>query len=77
MAYTVTLIPGDGIGPDVTTAAVRVLEATGIQFNWEIRQAGIPALEQQGELLPNIFRLHRSKVFEHAWTAPPGLDKIC
>jgi len=52
MPYTVTLIPGDGIGPDVTTAAVRVLEATGIQFNWEIRQAGIPALEQQGELLP-------------------------
>ena len=52
MAYTVTLIPGDGIGPDVTTAAVRVLEATGVQFSWEERLAGIPALEAHGELLP-------------------------
>ncbi len=52
MAYRVTLIPGDGIGPDVTRAAVRVLEATGVQFDWEERLAGIPALEAQGELLP-------------------------
>jgi len=52
MAYTVTLIPGDGIGPDVTTAAVRVLEATGVQFKWDERLAGIPALEAHGELLP-------------------------
>ena len=52
MTYTVTLIPGDGIGPDVTTAAVRVLEATGVQFKWDERLAGIPALEAHGELLP-------------------------
>lgn len=52
MAYTVTLIPGDGIGPEVTTAAVRVIEATGVPINWEVREAGIPALERYGELLP-------------------------
>jgi len=40
MVYTVTLIPGDGIGPDVTTAARNVLEATGIKFTWEIARAG-------------------------------------
>ena len=35
MSYTVTLIPGDGIGPEVVAAAVRVLSATGIDFDWE------------------------------------------
>jgi isocitrate dehydrogenase (NAD+) len=38
--YTVTLIPGDGIGPEVTSAAVRVLSATGIEFDWEVQHAG-------------------------------------
>ena len=36
MAYNVTLIPGDGVGPEVTEATKRVLEATGVKFNWEI-----------------------------------------
>lgn len=52
MTYTVTLIPGDGIGPEVTEAARRVLEATGVPFQWDERLAGVVALEQQGELLP-------------------------
>jgi isocitrate dehydrogenase (NAD+) len=52
MAYDVTLIPGDGIGPEVTDAARRVLEATGVSFNWEERLAGMVALEAQGDLLP-------------------------
>ena len=39
-SYTVTLIPGDGIGPEVTAAAVRVLSATGIDFDWETENAG-------------------------------------
>ena len=52
MTYTVTLIPGDGIGPEVTEAARRVLEATGVPFRWDERQAGVVALETQGELLP-------------------------
>src|SRR6186713_3413748 len=52
-AYNVTLIPGDGIGPEVTEATRRVLEATGIQFTWDYQDAGTTALEKHGDLLPN------------------------
>ncbi len=52
MAYRVTLIPGDGIGPEVTRAAVRVLEATGLKFEWESYQAGADAYEKYHEYLP-------------------------
>src|SRR5215216_7815618 len=50
--YSVTLIPGDGIGPEVTEATRRVLESTGIGFNWEFQQAGMIAHEQTGDTLP-------------------------
>jgi isocitrate dehydrogenase (NAD+) len=40
MVYKVTLIPGDGIGPEVTRAAGRVLKATGVKFSWELAYAG-------------------------------------
>lgn len=53
MAYTITLIPGDGIGPDVTEAAVRVLEATGIQFHWDLAFAGDRAQDIYGTPLPH------------------------
>ncbi len=53
MAYTVTLIPGDGIGPDVTSAACRVLEATGVDFVWEIAEAGAGVMAAQGTPLPD------------------------
>lgn len=53
-AYTVTLIPGDGSGPDVVEAARRVLEATGVKFKWEVMEAGETALAKHGELLPPI-----------------------
>ena len=43
MAYDVTLMPGDGIGPEVVEAARRVLEATGIQFNWDYQDLGMVA----------------------------------
>jgi isocitrate dehydrogenase (NAD+) len=52
MAYQVTLIPGDGIGPEVSTAARRVLDATGIPFDLEIQNAGMTALEKHGDVLP-------------------------
>jgi isocitrate dehydrogenase (NAD+) len=52
LAYTITLIPGDGIGPEVTTAALRVLEATGIEFNWEPAIAGQQAQDKYGTPLP-------------------------
>jgi isocitrate dehydrogenase (NAD+) len=52
MAYKITLIPGDGIGPEVTQAAVRILEATGIKFEWETFEAGAEAFEKFGEYIP-------------------------
>ncbi|MFC1995266.1 isocitrate/isopropylmalate dehydrogenase family protein [Chloroflexota bacterium] len=53
MNYNVTLIPGDGIGPEVTEAAKRVLEATGVAFNWEVTYAGAGALDTHGTPLPD------------------------
>jgi isocitrate dehydrogenase (NAD+) len=53
MTYTVTLIPGDGVGPEVTSATCRVLEATGINFNWEIAEAGASVIEKYGTPLPD------------------------
>jgi len=53
LAYTITLIPGDGIGPEVTDAAVRVLEATGVEFHWELAFAGDRAQDMYGTPLPN------------------------
>ena len=52
MAHRITLIPGDGIGPEVTAAAVRILEATGLKFEWEQQQAGAEAYEKYHEYLP-------------------------
>lgn len=50
--YTVTLIPGDGVGPEVTRATVKVLEATGVKFNWEPVEAGEGVMERYGTPLP-------------------------
>jgi isocitrate dehydrogenase (NAD+) len=50
----VTLIPGDGIGPDITEAAVRVIEATGIDIEWEEMKAGLAAIEDAKDPLPEI-----------------------
>src|SRR3989441_574023 len=52
MAYKITLIPGDGIGPEVTRVAVRILEATGVKFEWEAYEAGAQAFEKYGEYIP-------------------------
>lgn len=52
MGYQVTLIPGDGIGPEVSEATKRVLEATGIAFEWDTHDAGVTALEKVGDVLP-------------------------
>jgi isocitrate dehydrogenase (NAD+) len=50
---TITLIPGDGIGPEVTAAVVKILEAAGFEAEWESHAAGVVALEQQGSTLPS------------------------
>src|SRR5258708_34416177 len=52
MSHRVTLIPGDGIGPEVTRATVRILEATGVKFEWEPFQVGAEAFEKYGEYIP-------------------------
>jgi len=53
MAYNVTLIPGDGIGPELTEATRRVLEATGVKFNWDVVNAGVDVIEEYGTPLPD------------------------
>ena len=81
MAYTVTLIPGDGIGPEVVKATVRILEATGVKFEWESFAAGAEAYAKYHEYIPkeltqSIERTHiglegsgdysgRRRVFQH------------
>ncbi|PIS33826.1 MAG: isocitrate dehydrogenase [Candidatus Omnitrophica bacterium CG08_land_8_20_14_0_20_41_16] len=52
MAHKITLIPGDGIGPEVTFAAKRCIEATGVKIEWDEVLAGSDALKATGELLP-------------------------
>ena len=51
--HTVTLIPGDGVGPEVIDAARRCIEATGVPIEWEIKKAGAGAIEKYGTPLPS------------------------
>src|SRR5712672_955376 len=64
MSHKVTLIPGDGIGPEVTRATVRILEATGVKFEWEPFQVGAEAFEKYGEYIPKeaIESIERTRV---------------
>jgi isocitrate dehydrogenase (NAD+) len=54
MAYRITLIPGDGTGPELVAATRRVLEATGIQFDWDVQEAGADVMDKYGTPLPDI-----------------------
>jgi isocitrate dehydrogenase (NAD+) len=64
MTHTITLIPGDGIGPEVTDAVVRILDASGVSIAWETHDAGLLAFERTGESLPIdlIDSIRRNKV---------------
>jgi len=53
MAHQITLIPGDGIGPEVADATVRAVEATGVAVEWERVEAGARALAEYGQLIPD------------------------
>src|SRR5438105_2190432 len=53
MGHRVTLIPGDGTGPELTEATRRVLEATGVEIEWDVRQAGVDVMEEFGTPLPD------------------------
>lgn len=52
MSTTITVIPGDGIGPDIIDATLKILDKAGCEFNYEFADAGLAALEKTGELLP-------------------------
>ncbi len=52
MAYRITLLPGDGIGPDITDATLKVLKATGIPIEWDPQVAGLEAIERFKDPLP-------------------------
>ena len=64
MAHLVTLIPGDGIGPEVSEATRRVLDATGVEIDWTVQDAGASALEREGSALPRrvLEHIRRSRV---------------
>src|SRR5436190_4751346 len=64
MKHRITLIPGDGIGPEVAAAVVRIIEASGVEFEWEEHIAGQQALDKYGKTLPDelIESIQRNKV---------------
>src|SRR5436309_7818585 len=64
MAYRVTLIPGNGVGPEVSEATRRVLEATGVEFDWDVQNAGLGVMEQYGTPMPEhvLESIRRNKV---------------
>jgi isocitrate dehydrogenase (NAD+) len=75
MAHKITLVPGDGIGPEVTGAVVRIIEATGVDIEWESFVAGAEALSRFGDPLPEpvLESIKRNKVaLKGPLTTPVG-----
>lgn len=75
MTHTVTLIPGDGIGSEITAQTVKVLEATGVSFAWDEQVAGIEALESIGTPIPDAMleSIHRHRIaLKGPLTTPVG-----
>jgi isocitrate dehydrogenase (NAD+) len=64
MAHRVTLIPGDGIGPEVSGATRRVIDASGVDIDWEIQEAGTDVMDKYGTPLPDavVESIRRNKV---------------
>ena len=64
MKHVITLIPGDGTGPEISAATVRVVEATGVNIEWDIVNAGAEVYEKEGTVLPDnvIESLKKNKV---------------
>src|SRR5213593_2195510 len=53
MSHAITLIPGDGIGPEVAEAARLVVGATGVEVRWDVQDAGAEVMEREGTPLPD------------------------
>src|SRR3989339_899238 len=64
MTYKITLIPGDGIGPEVSEAARRCVDATGVKIDWEIAEAGADVINKYGTPLPDstLASIRKNKV---------------
>jgi isocitrate dehydrogenase (NAD+) len=73
MVYTVTIIPGDGTGPELMDAARRVWEATGVSFEWDIQEAGEAQIQRYGTPLPPpvLDSIRRNKVAVKGPVATP------
>jgi isocitrate dehydrogenase (NAD+) len=75
LAHKVTLIPGDGIGPEITSSAKKIIEASGVNIEWEIVEAGVAALEKYKDPLPDelIRSIERNRVaLKGPLTTPVG-----
>ena len=75
MPYTITLIPGDGIGPEISSAAKRVVESTGVRVDWDVQEAGLNAIDKYKDPLPQavIESIGRNKVaLKGPLTTPVG-----
>ena len=70
MAHRVTLIPGDGIGPELAEATRRVLDASGVDFDWEVVDAGEAVMVEYGTPLPRA----RPRVDQAQPGGPQGPD---
>ena len=73
--YTITLIPGDGIGPSISESTQRIIAATGVQITWDVQEAGISAIDKYKDPLPNqvIESIARNKVaLKGPLTTPVG-----
>jgi isocitrate dehydrogenase (NAD+) len=64
MAYPVTFVPGDGVGPELSDATRRVLEGTGVAFEWDVQEAGADVMDRYGTPLPEhvLESIRRTKV---------------
>ena len=62
--HRITLIPGDGIGPEVTGATVKVLEAAGVDIEWDVHEAGLAGIQKYGQSVPDALldSIRRNKV---------------
>ncbi len=73
--HTITLIPGDGVGPEVSEAARRAIDATGVDIEWEVHDAGLGVMEQYGQPMPDhvLESVRRNKVaIKGPLTTPVG-----
>src|SRR4030042_5279341 len=76
LPYTITLIPGDGVGPEITEATVRTLEATGVAIKWDVHHIGEATLKKYGTPLPEegLRSIRKNKVaLKGPMTTPIGM----